>query len=74
MVLDSFFHFPLLDSNVALRNCGATMLQEMLDKGNVIATVPVNLGSIKLSERVRSNVLDTEVVADYMELLLHCSL
>ena len=66
MVLDSFFHFPLLDSNVALRNCGATMLQEMLDKGNVITAVPVNLGGIEFSERVCPYVLDAKVIADDM--------
>ena len=44
----------------------------MLDKGDVVATVPVNLSGIELSERVCPYVLDAKVVADDMELLLYC--
>ena len=66
MVLDSLLYLPLLDSNVPLRNCGAAVLQEMLDKGNVIATVPVNLGGIELSERVCPYILDAKIIADDM--------
>lgn len=73
MVFDSLLYLPLLDSYVSLCDCGAAMLQEMLDKGNVIATVPVNLGGIEFSERVRPYVLDAKIIADDMELLLHGS-
>jgi len=31
VVFDSLLYFSLLDSNVSLRDCGAAMLQEMLD-------------------------------------------
>ena len=72
MVLDGLLYLPLLDSNVSLRNCGAAMLQEMLDKGNVIAAVPVNLSGIEFSERVCPYVLDAKVVADDMKLFLYC--
>lgn len=72
MVLDSLFYLPLLDSYVPLCDCGTAMLQEMLDKGNVIAAVPVNFGGIELSERVRSYVLDAKIIADDMQLLLDC--
>ena len=64
MVLDSLLHLPPLNSDVPLRNCGAAVLQEMLDKGNVIAAVPVNLGGIEFSERVCPYVLDAKVITD----------
>lgn len=72
VILDSLLYFPLMNPNVSLRNCGATMLKEMLDKGNVIATIPVNLGGIELSERMCPYILNAKVVTDDMELLLYC--
>ena len=72
MVFDSLLYLPLLNSDVSLCNGSAAMLQEMLDKGNVIAAVSINLGGIELSERVCPHVLDAEIVADNMELFLYC--
>ena len=66
MVFDSLLYLPLLDSYVSLCDCGAAMLQEMLDKGNVIATVLVNLGGIKFSEGVCPYILDAKVITDDM--------
>ena len=48
------------------------MLQEMLNKSDVIAAVSVDFGSIKLPEGVCSYVLDTKIVANDVELFLYC--
>jgi len=71
---DSLLYLFLLDTDVSLRDCGAAMLQEMLDKSNVIAAVPVNLGGIELPERVCPYILDTEIFTDNLKLFLDSSL
>ena len=73
VVLNGLLYLSLLDSDVSLCNCGTAMLQEMLDKGDVIPAVPVNLGGIELPERMRPYILDAKVIADDAQLLLHCS-
>lgn len=50
MLLNRLLDFSLLDSDVPLCDGGAAVLQEMLDEGNVIAAVSVNLGGVELSE------------------------
>lgn len=70
MIFDGLFHLSLLDTNVSLSDGGAAVLQEMLDKGNVITVVPVNLRGIELPEGMGSYVPDIQVVTHQLELLL----
>ena len=67
--------YPLwLDADVAL--CGAcrTVLQEPLNKGNVVAVVFVNLCCVPLAEAVGADALIAKVVADNGKLLLYGAL
>lgn len=67
--------YPLrLDADVPLGHSGRTVLQEPLNKGNVIAVVFVYLGCIPLAEAVGADALISKVVADNGKLLLYCPL
>lgn len=57
MPLDSLFKLLLLDADIPLRDCGGTVLQELLDKDNIIAVVVVNLCCVELAEAVRADIL-----------------
>ena len=73
MSFDGLLDPSWLDTDVAL-GCGGTgMLQEPLDKGNVISAVLVNLGGIPLPEAVSADALIAQVVTDDMKLLLYGS-
>ena len=75
MTLDSLFKLLLLDADVPLRDCGGTVLQELLDEDDIVAVVVVNLCCVELSEAVRADILTvTQVGANALKPLLHRSL
>lgn len=75
MTLDSLFKLLLLDADVPLRDCGGTVLQELLDEDNVVAVVVVNLCCVELSKAVCADILAVpQVGANALQPLLHSSL
>lgn len=74
MTLDSLFKLLLLDADIPLRDCGGTVLQELLDKDNIVAVVVVNLSCVELAEAVRADILAVpQVGANALQPLLHSS-
>ena len=74
MTLDSLFKLLLLDADIPLRDCGGTVLQELLDKDNIVAVVVVNLSCVELAEAVRADILAVPQVGAYaLQPLLHSS-
>ena len=71
MSLNGCFDSLRLNADVSLRNGGGAVLQESLDKGNVIAVGLVDFRSIPLAETVSADALKTQIVADNGELLLN---
>lgn len=64
--------YPLrLNADVSLRDRCTAVLQEPLDKGNIIAVVLVNLRRVPFPETVRADTLIAQVVTDHCKLLLH---
>lgn len=57
MTLDSLFKLLLLDADVPLRDCGGTVLQELLDEDDIVTVVVVNLCCVELAEAVRADIL-----------------
>lgn len=75
MTLDSFFKLLLLNADVPLRDCGGTVLQELLDKDNIVAVVVVNLCCVELAEAVRADILAVpQVGANALQPFLYSSL
>ena len=75
MSFNGFLKLLLLNADVPLRDCGGTVLQELLDKDDVVAVVVVNLCCVELSEAVRADILTvTQVGANALKPLLHRSL
>jgi len=71
MSFDCFFYPLRLNTDVALRGRCGTVLQEPLNKGNVIAVVLVNLCCVPLAEAVSADAFIAKVVADNGKLLLY---
>ena len=59
------------NSNVALRDGCAAVLQQTLDQGNVEAVVLVDLRGVPFAEAVRADALIAEVITDAGKDLLH---
>ena len=58
MTLDSLFKLLLLNADVPLRDCGGTVLQELLDKDDIVAVVIVkSLLRRNLRKAVRADIL-----------------
>ena len=74
MAFNSLFNLLLLDPNIPLCNCRTAVLQELLDQGNIVAAVLVDLCSVIFAEAVSAYAGDAQVVADEFELLLDCPL
>lgn len=75
MTLDSLFKLLLLNADVPLRDCGGAVLQELLDKDDIVAVVIVNLCCVELAEAVRADILAVpQVGANALQPLLHSSL
>ena len=60
----------LLDPDVTLGDGGAAVLEELLDKGHVIAVGLVNFGCEKFPKAVRADPLEAEEIADKFQMLL----
>ena len=75
MPLNSLFKLLLLDADIPLRDCGGTVLQELLDEDDIVAVAVVNLCCVELSEAVRADILAIpQVGANALQPLLHSSL
>ena len=70
MAFDRLFNSLRLDADISLRDGGGAVLQEALDKGNVISIRLVNLGSVPLAEAVGADALKAQIVTDDSKLLL----
>ena len=73
MSFNCLFNPLRFDADVSLRNGCAAMLQQTLDKGNVIAVVPIDFRGVPFSEAVSADALITEVITDAGKYLLHLS-
>lgn len=74
MTLDSLFKLLLLNADVPLRDCGGAVLQELLDKDDIVAVVIVNLCCVELAEAVRADILTvTQIGTNALQPLLHSS-
>ena len=71
MSFDGGFDSLGCDADVSLSNGGGTVLQEPLDKGDVIPAGFVNLCGVPLAETVGADTLKTQVVTDDGKLLLN---
>ena len=74
MILNRGFEFLLLDPDVALGDCSAAVLQELLDQGHVIAVGLVNFGGEEFPEAVGADALEAEEIADKFQMLLNLTL
>ena len=73
MILYRLFDPLWLDADVTLRGGGTAVLQESLDKGDVIAVCLVDLRCVPLAKTVGADPLVTQIVADDPQLFLNCS-
>ena len=73
MILNGLFNSLWLDADVTLRGGCAAVLQESLDKGDVIAICLVDLRCVPLAKTVGADSLETQIVADNRQLFLNCS-
>lgn len=72
MVLQSLFLHLRRYTDISLSNGNGAVLQELLHKRNVIAIILIYLGGKEFSERVRSDILITEIIYNFFEILLNC--
>lgn len=64
MPLDGLLQLLLLDADVALCHGGGRVLQELLDKGNIVPAVLINFCGVELTKAVRADALIAKVVTD----------
>ena len=72
MILNRLLDPLRFNTNVPLCGGGTAVLQEPLHKGNVIATVLVDLCGIPFAEAVSADSIETQIVTDNVQLLLYC--
>ena len=70
MPLNGLFDLLLLDADIALCHGGGGMLQKLLDQGNVIVAVLVNLCGVELAEAMGADACIAQVITDQLQLLL----
>ena len=70
MSLNCPFDFLLLDPNVSLCDGSGRVLQELLDKGDIVVAVLVDFRSVELAEAVGADTEDPQIVTDQLQLLL----
>ena len=70
VVFNRCFNLPLLDADVALRDGCAAVLKEVLNQGDIIAVVSVNLRGIVFAEAVGADAGEAQVVAHILQMLL----
>ena len=72
MILYSLFDPLWLNAYIPLRGAGTAMLQQPLHQGNIEAIGIIDFRSIPLAKAVGADPLEAQVIADIMQLLLHC--
>ena len=73
MILNSLFDSLWFNADVTLCGGGTAVLQESLDKGDVVAVGLVDLGCVPFAKTVGADALVTQIVADDSQLFLNCS-
>ena len=73
MILNSLFDSLWFNADVTLCGGGTAVLQEPLDKGDVIAVRLVDLRCVPLAKTVGADSIETQIVTDNRQLLLNCS-
>lgn len=73
MTFNGLLNLFLLDADIPLCNCRAAVLQELLDQGNIVAAVLVDLRGVVFSEAVSADAGDAQVIADELKLFLNCT-
>ena len=74
MILYRLFNPLWLDADIALGGGGGAVLQQALDKGDIITIILVNLRGIPLTEAVGADTLIAQVIAYNGKLLLNGAL
>jgi len=69
--LNGCFNPLWLNADVTLGDGGGGVLQEPLDKGDVVAVGLVDFRSIPFAETVCADTLESQIVTDDGKLLLH---
>ena len=72
MILYRLFNPLWLDADIALGGGGGAVLQQALDKGDIITIILVNLRGIPLTEAVGADTLIAQIVAYNPKLFLYC--
>ena len=73
MFFNSSFKLLLLYADVLLCNGGTAVLEQLLNKNNVISVVNVYFGCVVLPKAVSTYIFITEIVTNNFQLLLDCS-
>ena len=71
MILNGLLDSLRFNADIPLRGGGAAVLQQSLDKYDVIAIVLVNFGGIPLAKAVGTDTVKAQVIADDVQLLLN---
>ena len=71
MPLNGCFNPLRLDADVTLSDGGGAVLQESLNKSDVIAVFLVDLGGIPFAEAVGADALKAQIITDDSKLLLN---
>ena len=74
MILYRLFDPLWLDTDIPLRGAGTAMLQKPLHQGNIETIGIIDFRCIPLAKAVGADSLEAQVIADNMQLLLHCPL
>ena len=70
MPLNGLFDLLLLDADISLCYGGGGMLQKLLDQGDIVVAVLVNLCGVELAEAVGADACIAQVITDQLQLLL----
>lgn len=63
-----------LDADVSLRYGSAAVLQQLLNKYDIVTAVFINLRCIKLPKAVRTDSLHSQIITNRLQVLLNGSL
>ena len=71
MTVNSGFHLIVTYSDIPLSNHRAGVLQKVLNKGDIVPVFVIDLRSVPLAEAVRGDVVESQIVADGLQMLLY---
>ena len=74
MILYRLFDPLWLNADVPLSSAGTAVLQQPLHQGDIEAVGIIDFCCIPLAKAVGADPLEAQVIADNMQLLLHCPL